>query len=70
MKFMITCESVSKERNPTTQYSLGRHRIQDRQRVWALRYNIVAAADLAEAAVKLEARRNGRKTVTESSQSS
>jgi len=31
------------------------------------RYNIVAEADLAEASVKLEARRNGRKTVTESS---
>ena len=31
------------------------------------RYNIVAETDLAEAAVKLEARRNSRKTVTESS---
>lgn len=31
------------------------------------RYNIVAENDLAEAAAKLEVRRNGRKTVTESS---
>jgi integrase len=31
------------------------------------RYNIVAENDLADAAAKLEARRNGRKTVTESS---
>ncbi len=31
------------------------------------RYNITAEGDLADAAVKLEARRNGRKTVTESS---
>ena len=32
------------------------------------RYNIVAESDLAEAAAKLEARRNGRKTVTEQPQ--
>ena len=31
------------------------------------RYNIVAENDLAEAAEKLESRRNGRKTVTDAS---
>jgi hypothetical protein len=34
------------------------------------RYNIVAESDLAEAVLKLEARRNGRKTVTEQPQHS